>query len=277
MSVPPDDRARPLDSGLGLSFEHIIVERRAAVAYIRFNRPDVLNATNAAMLHELLTACRVVKSDEAIRVLVLGSTDSRAFSVGGDINDWGTRSVLDGWRYAQLHTDLSETIWDLRKPSIAAVDGYCLGGGLELASSCTFILAAKQATFGQPEILSGTFPHGGGTQRLTRLIGRVPALKLMLLGDRIDASEAQRIGLVAQVVNRDELEQAVDELADRLAERAPIAVEMILLATNAAWDNTLEQGMELERALGALTYASTDMEEGRRAFLEKRPPRFLGR
>lgn len=254
----------------------VLVERDEArrVALLRFNRPKQLNALNAQVMDELCSALEALDGDEAIRCMVV-TGDDRAFAAGADIGEMATATPIDmlrGNRIAQ---------WDrvrrIGKPVIAAVNGWCLGGGCELAMALDLIVAGESARFGQPEINLGVIPGAGGTQRLTRAVGKSRAMEMILTGEPIDAREAHRLGLVARVVPSELLVEDALALAASIATRSPLALRMAKEAVNAAYEMSLTDALAHERRLFYLLFASEDQKEGMAAFLEKRPPDFKGR
>lgn len=254
----------------------VLVERDEArkVALLRFNRPKQLNAMNGAVMDQLCSALEALDRDDAIRVMVVTGNE-RAFAAGADIGEMATASPIDmlrGNRIAQ---------WDrvrrISKPVIAAVAGWCLGGGCELAMALDLIIAAESARFGQPEINLGVIPGAGGTQRLTRAVGKSIAMEMILTGEPIDAREAHRLGLVARVVPNELLVEDALALAATIATKSPVAVRVAKEAVNAAYEMSLTDALAHERRLFYLLFASEDQKEGMAAFLEKRDPDFKGR
>ena len=254
----------------------VLVERDEArrVALLRLNRPKQLNALNAQVMDQLCEALEALDRDEAIRCLVVTGNE-RAFAAGADIGEMAGASPVDmlrGNRIAQ---------WDrvrrISKPVIAAVNGWCLGGGCELAMALDLIVAGEGARFGQPEINIGVIPGAGGTQRLTRAIGKSRAMEMVLTGEPIDAQEALRLGLVARVVPDELLVEDALALAAKIASMSPLALRLGKEAVNAAFEMSLTDGLAHERKLFYLLFASADQKEGMAAFLEKRKPDFTGR
>ena len=254
----------------------VLVERDEArrIALVRLNRPRQLNALNAQVMDQLCESLEALDRDEAIRCLVVTGNE-RAFAAGADIGEMATASPIDmlrGNRIAQ---------WDrvrrISKPVIAAVNGWCLGGGCELAMALDLILAGEGARFGQPEINLGVIPGAGGTQRLTRAIGKSRAMEMVLTGEPIDAAEALRLGLVARVVPDELLVEDALALAARIAAKSPVALRLAKEAVNAAFELPLTEALAHERKLFYLLFASEDQKEGMAAFLEKRAPDFTGR
>ncbi len=244
------------------------------VAHIRLNRPEVLHALNPALMGELLAALRAMDEDEDVRAIVL-SGDERAFAAGADIRQMASSGSMEMYRADQF------SVWDgirrIRKPLIAAVSGYALGGGCELAMMCDMIVASETAQFGQPEIKIGVMPGAGGTQRLTRAVGKALAMEMILTGRSMSAEEALRAGLVNKVVPVELfLEEALD-LGARIARQPPLAVRMAKEAVLKAFELPLEEGLQFERKGFYLLFSTEDQKEGMNAFLEKRKPAFKGR
>lgn len=259
-----------------MAFENLIVEKRGAVAWICLNRPQARNALNLALRKELYAALEEGAADDSVKVLVIAGTGDGAFCAGGDLRELADRTPLAAREYLSYSRAVTQSIQRTAKPVIAAVRGLALGGGCELALACDLIYASEDAQFGQPEIKVGLLPGGGGTQRLPRLVGIHKAKELMLLGEPISAREAERIGLVNRVYPREELEGAVQDVAEKLAERSSAILGLIKAATNQALEASLQAGLEFEVASYALCFGTEDQKEGVKAFLEKRAPRFKG-
>jgi enoyl-CoA hydratase len=259
-----------------MAFDNLLLDRDAAVATVTINRPKVLNALNRQTVDELRRAMLELQHDPAIRVIILTGAGDRAFAAGADVNELADQTPDRARQLALTGQHVFHLVEHLGKPVIAAVNGYALGGGCELAMACTLRLAAEGARFGQPEIGLGLIPGYGGTQRLPRLIGKGRALELMLSGDSITAADAERIGLVNRVVAFEELMPTAKALANRLAPQAPLAVRYILDAVNHGLQTSLAEGCAHEAALFGLVAATDDMREGTRAFLDKRKPAFKG-
>jgi len=256
-------------------YETILVEQRGAVAFLRFNRPDKLNAMSSKMKDEIVAALAELDRNDAVRVLVFTGSGDKAFVAGADITEFKGRTALDQWDlYRQPF--LYDAIDRFSKPAIAMINGYCLGGGCELALACDIRTASDRAQIGQPEINIGILPGGGGSQRLPRLVGLGKAMELILTGDRIPATEALRIGLVDEVFPHDQLESKTLEIANRIAEKSPVAVRLAKHAVKASVRMGLEEGLRYEQSLFSLIFTTHDKEEGVRAFLEKRPPKWTG-
>lgn len=253
-----------------MAYETILVERRGAVALVTLNRPEKHNAMSFAMKAELVEALRGLDADSSVRAIVLTGAGDKAFIAGADISEFAGRSAMDQWRMYERGT-LYDAVDRLEKPILAMINGYCFGGGLELAMACDIRVASERAVLGQTEIDIGLIPGGGASQRLPRLVGLGNALRLTLTGDRIDAQEALRIGLVDEVVPHAQLANRTLEVAEKIATKSAVAVRLAKAAIRAAARLPMDQGLRYEQALFALAIASEDKEEGVRAFLEKRP------
>ncbi|UYB53807.1 enoyl-CoA hydratase-related protein [Xanthomonas sp. AM6] len=248
-----------------------------AIRIVTVNRVDKLNALNRHTLQDLDTAFAQAEADPAIRVVVLTGAGEKAFVAGADIAEMNELTPVQGRDFSQLGQRLMRRIERMPKPVLAMVNGFALGGGLELAMACHLRVAADSARFGQPEINLGLIPGFGGTQRLPRLVGRAAALELCLLGAPIDAARALHLGLVNRVVAAAELREATLQLARQLAGAAPLALRGILDAIQVGGESAIEQGLEYETAQFGLLFSSEDMREGTRAFLERRAPLFRNR
>jgi enoyl-CoA hydratase len=257
-----------------MSYEKIIVETRGKVGLVRLNRPQALNALNAALLGELGAAVDAFEADPNIGCIVITGSD-KAFAAGADIKEMATKSFMDAFM-----SDLAAD-WDrvarVRKPVIAAVAGFALGGGCELAMHCDLIIAADNAKFGQPEIKLGVIPGIGGTQRLTRAVGKAKAMDLCLTGRMMDASEAERAGLVARIVPLAGLMDEALKVAETIASMSLPALMLVKEAVNRAFETTLAEGVRAERRAFHSLFATADQKEGMAAFIEKRPPKFTNR
>ena len=260
-----------------MSFENIRVDRHGSVTTITLNRPKVLNALNAQTLDELTTAFEAVAADAETRVVILTGTGDKSFVAGADINELAVQTPVSGRDHARRGQRLFDRIERLGKPVVAAVNGFALGGGCELAMACTMRIAADTARFGQPEINLGIIPGYAGSQRLPRLVGRGRAQELLLTGDMIGADEAHRIGLVNRVVPAAQLMDEARKLAQTLAIKAPVAVRYILDAVASGADMAFAEAEDHEATLFGLVSTTDDMREGTRAFLEKRKPMFTGK
>lgn len=259
-----------------MAFDNLLLERDGAVATVTINRPRVLNALNGQTLDELLQVMLELKSDASIRVVVITGAGDRAFVAGADINELAQQTPIAGRERARAGQRIFDTIENLGKPVIAAINGFALGGGCELAMACTLRVAADTAKLGQPEINLGLLPGYSATQRLPRLVGKGRALELMLTGGQIDAAEAFRIGLVNKVVPAADLLAEVRTLASALATKAPVATAFILDAVNQGLEMPFSEACLHEATLFGLVASTDDMREGTRAFLEKRVPVFKG-
>jgi enoyl-CoA hydratase len=259
------------------NFDNLLLDQDGAVAILTVNRPRVLNALNSQTLDELRRAVLALKHDEAVRAVVLTGAGDRAFAAGADITELATESPAAGREHALRGQHVLDLIEHMGKPVIAAINGFALGGGCELAMACTLRIAADSAKLGQPEINLGLIPGYAGTQRLARIIGRGRALQLLLTGDPIGADEALRLGLVNRVVPAAELLSESKRLAASLATKPALSVRYILDAVHKGLEMPLPQAQVYEATLFGLVFSSDDMREGTRAFLEKRKPEFKGR
>ena len=260
-----------------MSLQNLVVADLDGVRTITLNRPDKLNALNQATIAELRTAFDAAAADDSVRVLILTGAGPKAFVAGADIAEMNGLTPVQARDFSRAGQQLMSLIERLGKPVIAMINGFALGGGMELAMACHLRIAADSAKFGQPEINLGLIPGFGGTQRLLRLCGRGPALELCLLGDNIDAARALQLNLVTRVVPKDELEAETRKLAAKLAVAAPQALRGILDAVLVAGEAALDTGLEFETQGFAVTFSTEDMREGTGAFLARRPPVFTGR
>jgi enoyl-CoA hydratase len=260
-----------------MTLTHLLVSRAEAVATITVNRPDRLNALNAATVDELRSALLELRHDDGVRAVIVTGAGEKAFVAGADIAELSQQSPLGAKVTAQRGQHVFDLVETLGKPVIAAINGFALGGGCELAMACTLRIAADTARFGQPEINLGLIPGYAGTQRLPRLVGRGRALELLLRGHQIDAAEAYRIGLVDRVVPRAELLSTARTLAQELAGKPPVAARAILEAVHKGLQMPFAEAQAYEATLFGLVATTEDMQEGTRAFLEKRKPAFKGR
>jgi enoyl-CoA hydratase len=260
-----------------MSFENLLIERDQAVAVVTINRPKVLNALNTQTLDELRRAILELKHDERVRAVVLTGAGEKSFVAGADINELAVQTPTAGREHAISGQHVLDLIENMGKPVIAAINGYALGGGCELAMACTMRIAADTAKLGQPEINLGIIPGYAGTQRLARLVGRGRALELLLTGDQVTAQEAHRLGLVNRVVAAADLLPQARALAGSLAAKAPVAIRYILEAVNKGHEMPFPHAQIFEATLFGLVASTDDMREGTRAFLEKRKADFKGR
>jgi enoyl-CoA hydratase len=256
--------------------EMILEEREGRVAILTINRPDKMNALNEQVRDEMLRALAVIADDGGVGVVVITGAGEKSFIAGADIGEFAGRTPFD-----QRHAMRSPRIFDIMaafpKPVVAMINGFCLGGGCELAMSCDLRIASEKARFGQPEINLGLIPGGGGTQRMPRLVGLGHAMRLVLTGDMIGAAEAKEIGLVEMVVAHDELRARTLELAAKIASKSPLTVRVAKEAVRASQRLAIEDGIAYERDLFCLCFSTADKEEGVRAFLDKRPAAWQGR
>jgi len=258
-----------------MTYEHILVERRDAVGLITLNRPQALNALCTPLIEELGTALDDLEADDAVGAIVLTGSE-KAFAAGADIKEMQPKSYMDCY-LDDFITDGWERVAATRKPTIAAVAGYALGGGCEMAMMCDFIIAADTAKFGQPEITLGVIPGAGGTQRLTRFVGKSKAMEMCLTGRMMDADEAERCGLVSRVVPADELLDDALKTAGKIAAMSRPSVYMAKESVNRSYETTLAEGVRFERRLFHSCFATEDQTEGMAAFAEKRKPDFKNR
>ncbi len=252
--------------------QNILVKTIGAVGIVTLNRPKALNALNSELLGELADALEGFDADDAVRAVVITGSD-RAFAAGADIKEMATKSYMDMFK-TNFFVTASERITAIRKPVIAAVAGYALGGGCELAMMCDFIIAADTAKFGQPEITLGVMPGMGGSQRLTRFVGKSKAMDMCLTGRMMDAAEAERSGLVSRVVAASDLMAEAMKTAGKIAEQSLPILMMTKETVNRAYETTLAEGLRFERRLFHATFATEDQKEGMAAFSEKRKPAF---
>ena len=252
----------------------ILVETHGRAGVIRINRPKQLNALNGAVMRVLVDAALAFDADAAVGAIVI-TGDERAFAAGADIKEMASASVVEMLQANRI--ELWDALRGIKKPLIAAVSGWALGGGCELAMACDMIVASETARFGQPEINIGIIPGAGGTQRLTRAVGKALAMEVILNGRFLDAAEAERFGLVNRVVPVEQYLRTAIELAQQIAERAPLAVRFAKEAVNQAQESALAEGMADERRMFYMLFSTEDQKEGMRAFLDKRPARWQGR
>lgn len=258
-----------------MAYETIIVEVEDHVAQIRLDRPDALNALNIQLLGELAAALADLDANKKVRAVVLTGSE-KAFAAGADIREMADKSFVDMF-VEDMFTAEIDAITRFRKPLIAAVSGYCLGGGCELAMICDFIIAADTAKFGQPEINLGIIPGLGGTQRLTRFIGKSKAMDMCLTGRFMDAKEAERSGLVSRVVPAKDLMREALDAAEKIAEKSPLSTRAAKESVNRAYETTLSEGVLFERRLFFGLFSSEDQSEGMAAFADKRAAQFRGK
>ncbi len=258
-----------------MAYEHILVETRGPVGLITLNRPKAMNALCADLAREIAEAVDAYEADETIGALVVTGSE-KAFCAGADIKEMADKNYMDVYKEDFITVNW-ERLSHCRKPVVAAVAGYALGGGCEFAMMCDFILAAENAKFGQPEILIGTIPGAGGTQRLTRFIGKSKAMEMVLTGRMMDAEEAERAGLVSRIVPLEELVDEAVQTAEKMANLSRPVVMLAKESVNRAYETTLAEGVRFERRVFHSTFATEDQKEGMAAFAEKRTADFKHR
>jgi enoyl-CoA hydratase len=252
----------------------VLLEREEPIAVVRLNRPEHLNALSNQLMRELVGALENLDADDGIHCIVVAGSE-RAFAAGADISELRDARTLDLYFGARL--EKWDAIRGVRTPLVAAVSGFCLGGGCELAMACDLVIASETAQFGQPETGIGVMPGAGGTQRLTRAVGKAKAMDVILAGRFLDAWEAERAGLVARVVAKEAWLEEAKRVAREIASKAPVAQRLAKEAVNRAFETTLNSGLDVERKLFHLAHSTEDAAEGLRAFGEKRRPDFKGR
>ncbi len=255
-------------------YQNLQVSVEEGIAVVRISRPEVLNALNARLLDELESAFQALGQDEAVKVVIVTGAGEKAFVAGADIKELSGLEGISGRTYSLRGQRVFDTIESCAKPVIAAVNGYCLGGGCELALACHIRIASENARFGQPEVKLGLIPGYGGTQRLPRLVGTGRAMEILLAGDTVEAKEAERIGLVNRVVPAAELLDRCRQLAKRIMANGPLATRLTLQSVHSGAGLPLEQALSIEAGLFGLACGTDQMKEGTRAFLEKRKPEF---
>ncbi len=260
-----------------MEYENLLTKKEDGIGWIIVNRPDKLNALNAKTIRELRTAFLTVEDDPNVAAVILSGSGEKAFVAGADIHELAHLDETAGTNYVQEGQDLTQLIENFKKPVLAAINGYALGGGTELALACHIRIASENAKLGQPEVRLGLIPGYGGTQRLARLVGKGKAMELILSGKIIDAQEAYQIGLVNRVVSLSDLFPNCVALAQEIMANSPCALEYAIQAINKGLDQTLEEGLLLERKLFGKACGTEDSKEGTKAFLEKRKPNFRGR
>ena len=258
-------------------YENIKTENRNGILFVTIDRPKVLNALNAQTLGEIEDVFESARDDDGVRVVIVTGGGEKAFVAGADINELAKVNPISGKMTSEHGQDVFTRIERFPKPVIAAINGFALGGGCELALACHIRIASEKAQIGLPEVSLGIIPGYGGTQRMARLLGKGKAFELVCSGERVNAAEAERIGLVNKVVPADQLMSAAEEMAKKIASRSPVAVRAAIEAINYGSDMPLEEGQLLEATLFGVLCASEDMKEGMAAFLEKRPAKFPGK
>jgi enoyl-CoA hydratase len=260
-----------------MAYENILFEKKDSIAYVTFNRPKVLNALNRKTVEELRDALLDAREDSSVRVIILTGAGEKSFVAGADISELAQRTPVDGKDFSLFGQSVFHLLETLGKPSICVINGFALGGGCELALSCTIRLASNTAKLGQPEVKLGIIPGYGGSQRLARLCGKGVAHELCLTGEMIAAEEAQRIGLVNHIYEPAELMPAAEAMAKKIVANAPLAVKYTMEAIERGVEMPQEEGLFLEATLFGLACATEDMREGTKAFLEKRKADFKGK
>jgi enoyl-CoA hydratase len=261
-----------------LTLENVLYEKKGAIAYVTINRPKELNALNIKTWENLRAAFEDARNDTAIRGVILTGAGDKAFIAGADISELATITAVEAERSSSYGQEVLNLIENLGKPVIAAVNGFSLGGGCETAMACTIRVAAEHAQFGQPEVTLGIIPGGGGTQRLPRLVGKGRALQIILSGERINAQEAYRIGLVNEVVPvAANLIPRAEAILNQIFKNAPIAVKYSLEAVNKGLETSIADGLSLEASLFGICATTEDKKEGTQAFLQKRHANFKGK
>jgi enoyl-CoA hydratase len=258
-----------------MAYDTLIVEIEDYIALIRLNRPEALNALNAKLMQELAQAITAADRNDKVRCIVLTGSE-KAFAAGADVKEMAEKSFTDVY-FDDLFAAEADAIARCRKPLIAAVSGYCLGGGCELAMMCDFIIASDTAKFGQPEINLGIVAGMGGTQRLTRAVGKAKAMDMNLTGRFMEAAEAERAGLVSRIVPAKDLVAEAMKAAGKIAEKSALTAMMVKESVNRAQESSLAEGIRFERRMFHAVFASEDQKEGMAAFLEKRTPQFRDR
>lgn len=259
-----------------MEYQTIIFSVENNIAWIRFNRPDKLNAMNAQLISEIERAIAICEQDDEIRVIILTGNE-KAFMAGADIGPAATADVKGGYQLGEDTMRMQECLADIPKPTIAAISGFALGAGLEVALCCDFRLAAENTVLGLPEITLGIIPGGGGTQRLPRLVGLGPATEMLMLGKTINSERALAIGLVSDVVPLDQVKPRAEELARQLAKIPVVAIKACKTALKTGLNSGLKEGLRIEQMAFSMLFGTHDQKEGMAAFMEKRKPKFLGK
>ncbi len=260
-----------------MNYKNLIIEREEELAYVKINRPQALNALNSQVLKELKSVFEELEASREVRVVIITGKGEKAFIAGADVGEMKDMTTEEARLFASLGHDVTGLIENLSKPVIAAINGYCLGGGNELALACDLRIASENASFGQPEVGLGIIPGFGGTQRLPELIGIARAKELLFTGEIIDAGEAEKIGLVNRVVAADSLLDEARELAGIIIEKAPLAIRWTKEAVNFGLNEGVEKGITFERNVFALCFSTEDQRKGMNAFLKKEEIKFEGK
>ena len=259
------------------NLENVIYDKKGPIAYVTLNRPKVLNALNKATINDLRAAFEDARDDSAVQGVILTGAGEKAFAAGADIAEVAKDTAVEAEEATRRGQALTDLIENLGKPVIAAVNGFALGGGCELAIACTTRIVAESAKFGQPEVKLGVMPGYGGTQRLPRLVGRGRALRLILSGDIIDAAEAYRIGLADELVPDTQVIERAETVLKKIIVNAPLSLKYALEAVNKGLETSVAEGLLIEASLFAVCASTDDKKEGTSAFLEKRAPKFQGK
>ena len=259
-----------------ITFANIDVIKNGPLAYIVINRPDQRNALTKDTLEDIKEALEDVRKDDSIACLVFTGQGDRSFAAGADIGQLREKTALDALTSGGMQ-DVYNLVESFEKPTIAMINGYALGGGCELALSCDIRVASTTAKLGLPELNLSIIPSAGGTQRLVRIVGKGKALEMILMGKVVDAEEAHRIGLVSEVTNPEDLEEKVEQVADQILSKGPLAVKLAKLAVNLGSDVDMKTGLMIEKLAQAVLFSTEDKREGTTAFLEKRKPEYQGR
>lgn len=260
-----------------MAYENLLYEKRDGIGFITFNRPKVLNALNRKTMEELQDILTSARDDDSVRVLILTGAGEKSFVAGADIGELAVQTPVTGKETAAFGQGVLHLLETIGKPSIAAINGFALGGGCEVALACSMRLASKTARLGQPEVKLGIMTGYGGSQRLTRLCGKGLAYELCLTGEMISAEEALRIGLVNHIYEPEALMPAAEALAKKIAANAPLSIKFTMEAIERGMEMPLAEGQYIETTLFGVLAATEDMREGTRAFLEKRPAQFRGK
>jgi len=260
-----------------MTYENVKTELRDGILFLTVDRPKVLNALNAATVEEIYKVFADARDDDNVKAVIITGAGEKAFVAGADINELAQKTPMTGKETSERGQFIFSFIERFPKPVIAAINGFALGGGCELALACHIRVASERAQIGLPEVTLGIIPGYGGTQRMARLLGKAKALELICTGDRVGAAEAERIGLVNKVVPADQLMSAAKEMARKIMSRGPLAIRAAIEAVMSGSEMPMQEGQFLEATLFGLLCASEDTKEGMNAFLEKRPPRFKGK
>lgn len=259
------------------SYNNLLFEKKNDIGIITINRPKALNALNSETLHEIDMLITEISVDPTVKVVIICGAGDKAFIAGADITEMKAMTAMEGRSFAKQGQAVLDKIQNLPQPVIAAINGFALGGGCELAMACSIRIATEKSKFGQPEVMLGVIPGFGGSQRLPRLVGTGNANELLLVGDNINAQEAYRIGLINKLVDAEKLMSVAIEMAEKIASRAPIAVQLCKEAVNEGMDVDLQTGIALEAEIFGLCFATEDQKEGMNAFVEKRKANFIGK